>query len=461
MQLSHVARVRSARFDDPTLVGVAGLVPALALAQRAGLGELARRHVSVPGGPGAAAGAKVSALVAGMVAGADSIADMDLLRHGGMDRLFEGVRAPSTLGTFLRAFTFGHVRQLDAVAARFLTGLSGQAPLIAAGASISYLDIDDTVRATFGYAKQGAGYGYSGVKGLNAVIATVSTASCAPVILASRLRKGSANSARGAARLVADAIKTSRACGVSGQLVLRTDSAYYGHDVIAAARRHGVRFSITARKNTTITAAIASIGEDAWTTIRYPRAIFDEQLKQWISDAEVAEVPFTAFTSRPTSQRVSARLIVRRVRDANPDHVTVNAQGELFPAWRYHCVFTDSPLPMLQAEADHRRHAIIEQVIADLKSGPLAHLPSGKFAANSAWLVLAAIAFNLTRATGVLASVFHAKATTATIRSQLITIAARIARSARRTTLHLPMNWPWATAWQQLFTAATGPPATT
>jgi hypothetical protein len=461
MQLSHAGPVRSAIFDDPTLVSTAGLVPALALAQRAGLGELARRHLSVPGGAGTAAGAKVSALVAGMVAGADSIADMGLLRHGGMDRLFEGVRAPSTLGTFLRAFTFGHVRQLDAVAARFLTGLCGQAPLITTSEPISYLDIDDTVRATFGYAKQGAGYGYSGVKGLNALIATVSTPSSAPVILATRLRKGSANSARGAARLVADAIKTCRACGASGQLVLRTDSAYYGHDVIAAARRHGVRFSITARKNPTITRAIASIPDDAWTTIRYPRAIFDEQLKQWVSDAEVAEVEFTAFTSRPKNQQVSARLIVRRVRDANPEHVHVNAQGELFAAWRYHCVFTDSPLPMLEAEAEHRRHAIIEQVIADLKSGPLAHLPSGNFAANSAWLVLAAIAFNLTRATGALASVFHAKATTATIRHQLITVAARVSRSARRSTLHLPRNWPWATAWQQLFTAATGPPATT
>jgi hypothetical protein len=448
-------------FDDPTLVSTAGLVPAMALAQRAGLGELARRHLSVPGGAGTAAGAKVSALVAGMVAGADSIADMGLLRHGGMDRLFAGVRAPSTLGTFLRAFTFGHVRQLDAVAARFLTGLTTRAPLISTGEPITYLDIDDTVRATFGYAKQGVGYGYSGVKGLNALIASVSTPSSAPVIVATRLRKGSANSARGAARLVADAIKTSRACGAGGQLVLRTDSAYYAHDVIAAARRHAVRFSITARKNPTITRAIASIPEDAWTPIRYPRAIYDEQLKQWVSDAEVAEIPFTAFTSKPKGQQVSARLIVRRVRDANPEHVHLNAQGELFPAWRYHAVFTDTPLPTLAAEADHRRHAIIEQVIADLKNGPLAHLPSGKFAANSAWLVLAAMAFNLTRATGTLASVFHAKATTATIRSQLITVAARLATSARRTTLHLPRNWPWATAWQQLFTAATGPPATT
>ena len=459
VQLSHVDPVRAARFDDAALVSSAGLVPVLALAQRAGLGDLAREHLTVPGGAGCAAGLKVSALVAGMAAGGDSIDDMDLLRHGAMGRLFTGVRAPSTLGTFLRAFWFGHVRQLDAIAARFTAALARRAPLIGTGQPVTYLDIDDTVRATFGYAKQGAGYGYSGVKGLNALLATVSTASTAPVIVATRLRKGSANSARGAARLVADAIKTARSAGVTGLFVLRGDSAYYTHDVIAAARRHNVHFSVTARKDRAVTAAIASIPEHAWTTIRYPRAIFDEQLGQWVSDAEVAEVSFTAFTSRPKAQQLTARLIVRRVRDQNPDHVAVNAQGELFRVWRHHAVFTDSPLPMLVVEADHRRHAIIEQVIADLKNGPLAHLPSGSFAANSAWLVLAAIAFNLTRAAGSLASLIHAKASTATLRTQLINIAARVATSARRTTLHLPAAWPWAGPWQQLFTAAIGPPA--
>jgi hypothetical protein len=240
--------------------------------------------------------------------------------------------------------------------------------------------------------------------------------------------------------------------------VLRADSAYYGADIIAAARRHRMNFSITARKDRAVTAAISSIGEDAWTRIRYPKAVFDDQLGQWVSDAEVAEIPFTAFSSRGKARQVSARLIVRRVRDANPDHVHVNAQGELFPVWRHHAIFTDSPLPMLTAEADHRRHAIVEQVIADLKNGTLAHLPSGSFAANSAWLVLAAIAFNLTRAAGALASAFHAKASTATIRRQLITVAARVTRSARRSTLRLPAAWPWAGQWQHLFTAATGPP---
>ncbi len=175
----------------------------------------------------------MSALVAGMVAGADSIADMAVLRHGGMNRLFSDVRAPTTLGTFLRSLKFGHVRQLDAVAARFLTGLTGQVDLIDPAAAVTYVDIDDTIRRTYGYAKQGSGYGYSGVKGLNALLAEVSCADRAPVIVATRLRKGSANSARGAARLVADSLKTTRAYGVSGTVILRADSAYYGRDVVA------------------------------------------------------------------------------------------------------------------------------------------------------------------------------------------------------------------------------------
>lgn len=460
MRLSHAVPVRSAVFDEPNLVSHAGLVPVVRLAERANLMGLADGHVTVPGGSGCDAGAKVSALVAGMIAGADSISDMRVLRHGAMARLFDGVRAPSTLGTFLRAFRFGHVRQLDAVAARFLTELTRHAPLISGTAEVTYVDVDDTVRSTYGYAKQGAGYGYSGVKGLNALLATASTSGSAPVIVATRLRKGSASSARGAARLVADALVTTRTCGAAGTVVLRADSAFYGREVIAAARRAGARFSITARKDRAVTAAITSIPDDAWTTIRYPRAVFDEQLGQWISDAEVAETSFTAFTSRRKSDQVTARLIVRRVRDANPAHVAANAQGELFPVWRHHAVFTDSPLPMLSAEADHRRHAIIEQVIADLKNGPLAHLPSGKFTANAAWLVLAAMAFNLTRAVGVLAGHGHAAATTGTIREQLIGVAARVSRSARRASLRLPARWPWKPGFERLFTATTDPPFT-
>jgi hypothetical protein len=443
----------TATFDDPNLVSCAGLAPVLQLAERAGLQQLVGDHVRIDK-PGARnADLKIPSLVAGMVVGADSIDDMDLLRHGAMGRLFAGVRAPSTLGTFLRSFTFGHVRQLDAVAARLLINLAGQAPLLPGAADLAYVDVDDTVRQTYGYAKHGAGRGYTGVKGLNALLAIVSAPGSAPVIAAARLRKGSTNSARGADRFVADALVTARKAGATGVLVLRADSAFYGYDVIAAVLRQGAGFSITARQDRAVRQAISTIEPDAWTTINYTEAIFDEASQQWISDAEVAEVPYTAFTSRPKAKHIHARMIVRRVKDLNP-----NNQSELFTAYRYHAVFTNSPLPMLDAEKAHRAHAIVEQVIADLKNGPLAHLPSGHFWANSAWLVCAAMAFNLTRAAGALASAVHARATTGTIRAQLIVVPGRLARSARRLTLHLPTAWPWQKAWEQLTTAANSPP---
>ena len=475
MQLSHSPSEVSAVFDDPNLVSCAGLAPVVALAQRCGLAELVATKLTLSARGGANAHLKVPGLVAGMVAGADSIDDMDLLRHGGMDRLFGGVRAPSTMGTFLRAFTFGHVRQLDSVAANMLGELARRSPLLAGADQVAYVDVDDTIRATYGYAKQGAGFGYSGVKGLNALIGIVSTPLSAPVICATRLRKGSTNSARGAARLVADALKAAKAAGAggldgSGLVVLRADSAFYNHGVIATARRAKVRFSITARMNPTVSTAITGIDEDAWTPITYPNAVWDDEEQRLISDAEIAEVPFVAFTSRRKTEHITGRLIVRRVKRLNPVNTSktssaktagaVAEQQELFAAYRYHAVFSDSPLTLMQAEKTHRAHAIVEQVIADLKNGPMAHLPSGSFMANSAWLVLAAIAFNLTRAAGCLASAFHARATTATLRAHLINVPARLARSARKLRLHLPQHWPWEPAWTQLFDATLGPPTT-
>jgi len=444
----------TAVFDDPNLVSCAGLAPVLELAERAGLHDIVEEHVRIdrPGGQNALV--KVVSLVAGVVAGADSIDDMGLLRHGGMGRLFTGVRAPSTLGTFLRSFTFGHVRQLDAVASRLLINLARRAPLLAGASELAYVDVDDTVKPTFGYAKQGAGRGYTGVKGLNVLLATISTASSRPVIAAARLRKGSTISASGAQRFVADALITAKAAGASGTLVLRADSAFFQSDVVAAVLRRTACFSITARLNPPVRKAIDTISADAWTTIKYTDAVWDEDGQRWISQAEVAEITFTAFSSLAKDKQVTARLIVRRVPDVNP-----NNQNPLFTVYRYHAVFTNSPLLMLEAEKAHRGHAIVEQVIADLKNGPLAHLPSGSFWANSAWLVLATMAFNLTRTAGTLASAFHAKATTGTIRAQLIGVPGRLARSARRLVLHLPTGWPWQTAWNLMATAAReGPP---
>jgi len=257
MRLSHARRAISARFDDPNLVSCAGLVPVMALAQRCGLAALLAERVRITAKGGANAVAKVLAVVAGMVAGADSIDDMDLLRHGGMGRLFTEVRAPSTLGTFLRCFTFGHVRQLDAVAAALLTRLAAATPVLPDADQLVFVDLDDTVRQTYGYAKQGAGRGYTGIKGLNALLAVVSTPLSAPVIAAARLRKGSTNSARGAAKLLADALATARRAGAAGLVIVRADSAYYGYEIVAACRRAGARFSVTARLTPTVITAIS------------------------------------------------------------------------------------------------------------------------------------------------------------------------------------------------------------
>ena len=464
MRLSHDPPKISACFDDANLVSRAGLVPVMGLAERAGLAALAREHVSISRPCGMNAAVKIGCLVAGMAAGADSIDDMDVLRHGAMPGLFDGVRAPSTLGSFLRSFTWGNVRQLEKVSRELLAELARRAPLLPGADQLAFVDADSMQRRVYGHAKQGAAFGHTKiqgktvlVRGLNALAATVSTPQSAPVIAATRLRGGSANTARGAASLIAEAIGTARAAGCTGQIVARMDSGYYNAAVCQAVRRAGAYFSVTARMDAAVKAAIAAVPEDAWTPIRYPRAVWDEQLRCWISDAEVAEVPYTAFASRK-GQAITARLIVRRVKDLNRN--AAEGQGELFTAWRYHPVFTDSPVILVQAEEQHRDHAVVEQVFADLTSGPLAHLPSGRFAANAAWLTLAAIAHNLLRAAGCLASGFHRKARGATIRSDLISVAARIARTGRGyLTLHLPLAWHRETEWLSLFQAGCGPPA--
>ncbi len=296
------------------------------------------------------------------------------------------------------------------------------------------------------------------VRGLNPLVAAVSTPLSAPVIAATRLRGGNAASVRGAASLAYGAIATARACGCTGLVIVRMDSAYYAGEVIAAIRRQGARFSVTVPMYSSVKNAIAGIADGAWTPIKYPRAIWDDQLGCWVSEAEAAETEYTAF-GQSDGSAVTARLIVRRVRDQNQK--AAPGQGELFPAWRYHAVFTDSPFETVQAEADHRDHAIIEQVLADLYDGPLAHLPSGKFNANAAWLSIAAIAHNLLRAAGSLASRALAKARGATLRRDLVAVPARTARHGRgRLTLHLPDNWHRAREWLSLWHHACGPPAT-
>ena len=461
MQVSHKPSAVSVSFDEPNLVSSAGLLPVMTLARDAGLHELADEWLSVPTDKGANAGLKVASLVAGMVAGADSIDDMAILRHGGMKRLFTACYAPSTLGSFLRAFTFGHVRQLDAVASRFLGNLAGRAPLLGspAASDFVFVDVDDTIIEVHGYAKQGSGYGYSGVRGLNALLATVSAKDTAPVILAQRLRKGAANSARGAKRLITDALSTLQRVHAGGRVLCRFDSAYYGHDSVAAALSGGASVSVTVRMDPAVNRAIAGIPDTAWKTIEYTDAVFDETTSTWVSRAEVAETVFTAFSSRKKAEQITGRLIVRRIPELNPK--AADGQETLFNTHRHHAFFTTvdaAALDTVAADKTHRQHAIIEQVNADLKNSALAHLPSGVFAANSAWLVTAVMAYNLTRAAGLLAAGPFGKARTGTIRRKLIHVPARIATSARRIRLHLPEAWPWHTPWQALFKILYPPP---
>ena len=362
MRLSHDLLKTSARFDDPNLVSRAGLVPVMGLAERAGLFALARRHVTVAGPCAANTDLKVGCLVAGMAGGADSIDDLDVLRHGAMPAVFEGIRAPSTLGSFLRSFTWGNVLQLGKVSRLLLAELAGRADLLPGAGTLAFIDVDSTQRRVYGHAKQGAAFGHTKiggktvlVRGLNALAATICTPQAAPVIAAVRLRGGNAASARGAASLITEAAAAARDAACTGTLIVRMDSAYYSAAACHAARRSGAFFSVTARLDPAVKAAIAGIAGDAWTPIAYPRAVWDEQLRRWVSDAEVAEVKYTAFAS-VKGKAITARLIVRRVRDLSPA-----AQGELFPAWRYHA----GRLPRAGA---HRR--------GTMAGGP--HRPSGE-----------------------------------------------------------------------------------
>jgi hypothetical protein len=465
VQLSHDWSRAALRFDEENLVSCAGLVPVMALAEQTGLSELVASKVAISETVVASAGVnpagKITSIVAGMAAGADSIDDLNVIRSGGMPRLFRAVYAPATLGQFLREFTHGHSLQLASVARAHLVNLVRRSGLLPGIETQAYVDIDSLLRPVYGHAKQGASFGHTKIagkqvlrRGLSPLATTISTTGGAPVVAGIRLRAGKAGSGKGAASMVTEAIGTTRAAGATGDILVRGDSAYGTNAVVAACVKAGVRFSVVLTKTRPVNAAIAGIGDDGWTPVHYPGAVTDPDTGELISDAEVAETEFTAFTS--TKHPVTARLIVRRIRDrANTD--------ELFPVWRYHPFFTDSTETTVEADLTHRRHAIIETVFADLIDGPLAHLPSGRFAANSVWAICAAITHNLLRAAGTLTSNRHAVARAATLRRHIVTVPARLARPQRRRILHLPTHWPWAEAWTSLwdntFPAAPGPPA--
>ena len=430
MRVSHRFTAGSARFDEDNLVSDAGLVPLLELAEQTRLPEIIAEKVSIKTSrikSGAAnPAAKLLTVIAGMCAGADSIDDLDVLRAGGMPILFHGVYAPSTLGTLLREFSFGHARQLESVLREHLVALAGRTEVLTGLDEQAFIDIDSLLRPVYGHAKQGASYGHTKIagkqvlrKGLSPLATTISTERCAPVIAGMRLRAGKTGSGKGAGRMVAQAIVTARAAGATGKILVRGDSAYGNRAVVRACRRGNAEFSLVMTKNPAIARAIASIPDTAWTPVRYPGAVPDPDTGGWISDAEVAEVTYTAFAA--TTDRITARLVVRRVKDARfPD--------ALFPIWRYHPFFTNTDLPGADADITHRQHAIIETVFADLIDGPLAHIPSGRFGANSAWVLCAAIAHNLLRAVGVLAADRYTRARGSTLRRTIVNVPARLAR---------------------------------
>ena len=419
----HPDRIRIV-FDDHRLVANAGLLLPATLAQHLGLGELVDYHLDLGSAPGRAnTGDKLMTLVASALAGGDCIDDADALCAGGTGcALGCMVKAPSTLGTFLRSFRWGHIRQLDRVSRELLARAwqSGAGP----GDAPLTIDLDSTICETYGLDKEGARHhGYTGKRGYHPLLAiAVGTGGA----LMARLREGRANTARGgAAHFLRETVGRVRYGGARGQLTVRADSGFYTHAVAAVCRKLDVRFSITIRQHQSLHNVIEAIPEDAWTPVPY-----------WIDGtADVAETTYIPFQSEPDATPV--RLIVRRVRP------TPGSQLALFATHSYHGFITGRDGEMLELEADHRRHAEIENAIRDLKYGVgLNHMPSGRFAANGAWLAVQVMAHNLAHWTARI-GLGERIATTKTLRRRVFALAGRLTRPARRLTLHLPKHWPW------------------
>jgi hypothetical protein len=420
MRSSHVVldQVEIA-FDDLQVVASAGLLLPATLAERLGIEQATDQLVDLGDRPGAARpGRKLLTVVHALVAGGDCIDDVELLRSGATASVLgHRVMAASTVGTFLRAFTFGHVRQLD----RLTETILGRAWAAGAGPDDGPLvvDVDSTICEVHGYHKQGACYGYTHRLGYHPLLATRADTG---EVLHARLRKGAANTARGILRFVDALVARLRRAGASGELTLRMDSGFWSANLIKRLRRHRVRYSITVRQTKTVRAAIAQIPERDWVDIAYqPSGV-----------AQVAETPYRGD-----------RLIVRRVHN-------LGDQQQLFPTWRYHGFVTDRVGTATWLDADHRRHAVCELAIRDLKAGAgLAHLPSGQFNANAAWLLAATLAHNLLRWTAAIGlGTRNEQIVAKTLRRTLLMLPGRLTCSARRWRLHLPAGWPWAHTFQ-------------
>lgn len=419
-------------FDESRLVSDAGLLLTASLAERLGLEQLVNDSVWLGyRTPGAALpGRKVMSLVHGMLAGADSIDQMDVLRAGSTGLVLgHRVMAPSTLGTFLRAFTFGHVRQLDhvldqALARAWESGAGpGELPLV--------IDIDSFIGEVHGEHKQGASYGYTRQLGYHPIAAVRSDTG---EVLHIRNRQGKANTQRGAARFVDELLARVRRAGHAGRIVIRADSGFENHKQFKALDRQGVEFSIGVKQSKMIRALIEQI----------PQA-------DWIS---VADYPDTGEAQIAETRLGDWRLIVRRTR-------LIGAQAELFPDWRYHAFATNRTVPTLVADIDHRDHAQIELVIRDLKDQALAHFPSGQFPANSAWTVIAALAHNLGRWVTQIGQPNQSVQTARSRRRHLLQIPGRLTRTSRQWTLRMPARWPWQKAFTTILGAIRALPALT
>jgi len=418
-------------FDDERLVANAGVMLTGTLIERLGLERLVDRTVELGDRPGAARpGRKVCSLLQAMALGADSIDDCDVLRAGGTEALLgHRAMAPSTLGTFLRSFTFGHVRQLDRVLAESIgrAWLAGAGP----GSDRLVIDVDSFVGEVHGYEKQGAGFGYTGERGYHPLLATRPGTGDA---LHVRLRKGRAASGRGALRFVQELVARVRRAGATGEILIRADSAFWNKRVLAYLAERGCRYSIGVTLQRPVLERIAAIPDEAWERVEdYP-------------DTGVCELAETRLGGE--------RLIVRRV------HLHAQEeQTELFAYWRHFAFVTNREEDMHTVDSEHRQHAECELAIRDLKDQALAHFPSGSFAANAAWTVIACLAHNLQRWTGRLGLEDPTPRTARTIRRWLLQIPGRLTRTARRWTLHLPARWPWRRGFMEALTRIRALPA--
>jgi hypothetical protein len=415
-------------FDHDGLISNAGLIVTATLMMRLGLEQLTTRWVRT-GAPNA--GRKICTLIAAMLAGATHIDHVDVVRAGATQAVVPfKVLAPSTIGTFLRTFTFGFVRQLDAVASRLLARAwefgagPGKAPLV--------IDLDSTICEVHGHAKHGAAYGYTRQLGYHPLLAVRADTG---EIVFSRMRKGSAGSSRGVVRFVDEVAAIVRRAGAAGPITVRADSGFWSWKLIDRLNRHRIAWSITVTSHAKIKATIAQIPDDAWQQIDY-------------TAGGVAQVAETAYTigRRGSSKFRTVRLVVRRTRFTEP------AQLRLFPEWRHHAFITNrTDLTAIEADAFHRHHAVVELAIRDLKAGGAEHIPSGHYPANAAWFACAVIAHNLTRWACQLAD--QPTVTSVTFRTRITAIPAVAVNRSGRHTLRMPTRWPWADTFTSLLTA--------